>query len=48
MIRKLCGIMRQMLLRGESFREIKGELYAKKLKLYERRLEELKGERKSA
>lgn len=47
-IRKLCGIMRQMLLKGEGFRETKGELYAKKLRLYERRLEELKGEQESA
>jgi hypothetical protein len=45
---KPCGIMRQMLLRGEGFRETKGDLHAKKLRLYERRLEELKGERKSA
>jgi len=47
-IRKLCGVMRQMLLKGEGFRETKEELYAKKLRLYERRLEELKGEQKSA
>ena len=47
-IRKLCGIMRQMLLKGETFREVKADLFAKKLRLFERRLEELKGERKSA
>ena len=48
MIRKSCGVMRQMLITGETFREVQTDLYAKKLRLYEKRLEELKGEQKSA
>ena len=50
LIRKLCGIMRRMLLNKEEFRHIKLALYEKKRKDYKRQLMQIKEEmeRKSA
>ena len=48
LIRKICGIMRRMLLDGELYRDIKLPLYNKKLKLYEKQLKEFEEKRKSA
>ena len=48
LIRKLCGIMRRMLLNGEKFRWINADNFERKLKKYERELIKIKEERKSA
>ncbi len=50
LIRKLCGIMRRMLLNNEEFRHIKLALYEKKRKEYKKQLMQIKEEmeRKSA
>ena len=48
LIRKLCGVMRRMLLTGECFRWMKEELFEKKLREYEKELESLKREKKAA
>ena len=48
LIRKLCGIMRRMLLNGELFRSIKMPLYEKKMKQFDKLLKEFEEERKSA
>jgi len=48
LIRKLCGIMHKMLLTGECYRWIEDELFRRKLKLHEKDLKSLKGERKAA
>lgn len=47
-IRKLCGIMRRMLLENKQYRWIDHELYEKKLKEYERMLRRAKEERPAA
>jgi transposase len=47
-IRKLCGMMRRMLLSGEQYRWVDGSLYAKKLRQYERVLRRAKEERPAA
>jgi transposase len=47
-IRKLCGMMRRMLLSGEQYRWMDGSLYAKKLRQYERVLKRVKEERSVA
>jgi transposase len=48
LIRKVCSIMRRMLLTGEEFRWIEHRLFEKKLKEYEKVLSERREERKSA
>jgi transposase len=48
LIRKVCSIMRRMLLAGEEFRWIEHRLFEKKLKEYEKVLSERREERKSA
>ena len=48
LIRKLCGIMRRMLLNGEEFRYVKTENFERKLRKYMRDLEKTRKERKSA
>ncbi len=48
LIRKLCGIMRRMLLNGEKFRWINADNFERKLKKYERELRKIKEERKIA
>jgi len=48
LIRKICGIMRRMLLTGKEFRWVDKKLYEKKFKQYEKTLNQLKEERKSA
>jgi transposase len=48
LIRKLCGIMRSMLMTGECYRWMDDELFAKKLKIYEKELGNIKMERKTA
>ena len=48
LIRKLCMIMRRMLLDGEKFRFIKLELYQQKLTKYEKDLKRLSQFRESA
>jgi transposase len=48
LIRKLCGIMRRMLLTGEQFRTINIELYNKKIRQFDRTLKILEQEKKSA
>jgi transposase len=47
-IRKLCGMMRRMLLSGEQYRWMDGSLYAKKLGQYELVLRRAKEERPAA
>lgn len=47
-IRKVCGIMRRMLLNREEYRWIKKDNFEKKLKKFEKGLEKIKEERKSA
>jgi transposase len=47
-IRKLCGMMRRMLLSGEQYRWMDQGLYAKKLRQYERVLKRVKEERPAA
>lgn len=46
LIRKICGIMRRMLLNNEKFRDVKQSLYDKKLVCYEKLLKELRGKEK--
>lgn len=48
LIRKLCGIMRRMLLTGERFRTINIDLYNKKVREFDRTLEKIKQEKKTA
>lgn len=48
MIRRLCGVMRQMLLQGEQFHWLKEELYRRKLVKYQKTLEERKKEQDAA
>jgi transposase len=48
LIRKVCSIMRRMLLTGEEFRWIEHQLFERKLKEYEKVLAEIREERKSA
>lgn len=48
LIRKLCGIMRRMLLSGEKFRTINIDLYNKKVRQFDRTLKILKQEKKIA
>jgi transposase len=47
-IRKLCGMMRRMLLSGEQYRWVERSLYEKKLRQYERVLKRMKEERAAA
>jgi len=47
-IRKLCGMMRRMLLSGECYRWIDESLFERKLKKYENELEKLQGNKKVA
>jgi len=47
-IRKLCGMMRRMLLSGEQHRWMDRGLYEKKHRLYERVLRRVKEERPAA
>ena len=47
-IRKLCGMMRRMLLSGEQYRWMDQQLYGKKLRQYERVLKRAKEERPAA
>jgi len=47
-IRKLCGMMRRMLISGEQYRWMDPELYQKKLRQYERVLKRVKEERSAA
>jgi len=46
LIRKLCSIMRRMLLDEQQFRSMNQELFARKIQAYERRLNALKEQRK--
>ena len=48
LIRKLCGVMRRMLLTGECYRWMEDRLYEKKLRLYEKDLEKIKRDKKAA
>jgi len=48
LIRKVCSIMRRMLLTGEEFRWIEHSLFERKLKAYDKTLEEMREEKKSA
>jgi transposase len=48
MIRRLCGIMRRMLLTGQEFRWVKKDLYERKLKSYEKTLEKARRDRQAA
>lgn len=48
LIRKVCGVMRRMLLTGECYRWMEDELYERKLRLYEKDLENIKSEKKAA
>jgi transposase len=48
LIRKLCGIMRHMLLNEEGFRYTQSILFDNKLKEYERGLDKIKREKKTA
>ena len=48
LIRKLCGIMRRMLLTGEQFREVNIGLYQKKVRQFDRTIKTLEEEKKSA
>jgi transposase len=48
LIRKLCGVMRSMLMTGECYRWMNDKLFVKKLKTYEKELEYIKMERKIA
>jgi hypothetical protein len=47
-IRKLCGMMRRMLISGEQYRWMDQGLYEKKLKQYARVLKRGKEERTAA
>jgi hypothetical protein len=48
LIRKLCAIMRRMLLTGEQFREVNIALYEKKVRQYDRIIKNLEEEKRSA
>jgi transposase len=48
LIRKLCGVMRRMLLTGEQFRGIDIELYNKKVRQFDRTIKKMDQEKKSA
>jgi transposase len=48
LIRKLCGVMRRMLLDGEPFRYIHIELYNKKIRQFERTIKRVEQEKKIA
>ena len=48
LIRKLCGIMRRMLLTGEQFREVNINLYNKKVRQFDRTIKIMDQEKKSA
>ena len=48
LIRKVCGIMRRMLLNGEQFRDMKKDNFERKWKRYENQLKKIKKERKIA
>lgn len=48
LIRKLCGVMRRMLLNGEEFRHTKADLFKRKLREYEKSIEKIKLEKKIA
>lgn len=48
MIRRLCGIMRRMLLNGEKYHWLKEELYQRKLRQYRQALENAKKEQDAA
>ena len=48
MIRRLCGVMRQMLLTGEKYHWLKEELYQRKLRQYEKTLEKNNREQSAA
>ena len=48
LIRKLCGIMRSMLITGEQFRTINTELYNKKARQFDRTIKIMDQEKKSA
>ena len=48
LIRKICGVMRRMLLNGEKYRSINIDNFERKSKKYAKELEKIKEERKSA
>jgi transposase len=48
LIRKVCSIMRRMLLTGEEFRWIEHGLFERKLKAYDKTLEEMREEEKKS
>jgi transposase len=48
LIRKLCGVMRRMLITGECYRWMDADLFERKYKKYEKELEMFKGEKKAA
>jgi hypothetical protein len=48
MIRRLCGVMRRMLLQGEQFHWLQEEVYRRKLAEYQKIMEERKKERDAA
>ncbi len=48
LIRKICGVMRRMLLNREEYRSIKADNFERKSKKYAKELEKIKEERKSA
>jgi len=47
LIRKLCGIMRRMLLTGEQFREVNINLYNKKVRHFDRTIKIMEQEKKN-
>ena len=47
LIRKICGVMRRMLLNGEEYRWIKKDNFERKSKKYAKELKKIKEERKS-
>ena len=47
LIRKLCGIMRRMLLTGEQFRTINIDLYQRKVREFVKTIEKVELENKS-
>jgi len=48
LIRKVCGIMRRMLLTGEEYRWIEHQVFERKMKVYNKMLTQVKEERKRA
>ena len=48
MIRRLCGVMRRMLLNGEKYHWLKEDLYQRKLRQYRQALENAKNEQNAA